>query len=59
MLRPEHKNPINRVLIASYRPFINMVLHAPKTVLTVTVLLVVIEFLATQSTGFRIYAGSG
>jgi len=38
---PEHKNPINRMLIASYRPFINMVLHAPKTVLAVTILLVV------------------
>jgi Cu(I)/Ag(I) efflux system membrane protein CusA/SilA len=41
---PEHKNPINRVLIASYRPFINMVLQAPKTILAVTVLLVVIGF---------------
>jgi Cu(I)/Ag(I) efflux system membrane protein CusA/SilA len=41
---PEHKNPINRALIASYRPFINMVLHAPKTILAVTVLLVVIGF---------------
>ncbi len=39
---PEHKNPINRVLIAGYRPFINMVLKAPKTVLAVTLLLVVI-----------------
>ncbi len=41
---PEHKNPINRVLIAGYRPFINMVLHAPKTVLVVTVLLVAVGF---------------
>ncbi|MDT8282234.1 MAG: CusA/CzcA family heavy metal efflux RND transporter, partial [Gammaproteobacteria bacterium] len=41
---PEHKNPINRVLIASYRPFINMVLRAPKTILAVTLLLVVIGF---------------
>lgn len=41
---PEHKNPVNRVLIASYRPFINIVLNAPKTVLAVTVLLVVIGF---------------
>ncbi len=37
---PEHKNPINRVLIAVYKPFINLVLHAPKTVLTVTLLIV-------------------
>ncbi len=41
---PEHKNPINRVLIAGYRPFINMVLHSPKAVLAVTVLLVVLGF---------------
>ena len=39
---PEHKNPVNRVLITTYRPFINMVLKAPKTVLTVTLLLVLI-----------------
>ncbi len=39
---PEHKNPVNRVLIAGYRPFINAVLHAPKTVLAVTLLLVLI-----------------
>ncbi len=38
---PEHKNPINRVLIAVYRPVIDMVLHAPKTVLAVTLLVVV------------------
>jgi len=38
----ERKNPVNRVLIATYRPFINMVLSAPKTVLTVTLLLVLI-----------------
>ncbi|MCG6936732.1 MAG: efflux RND transporter permease subunit [Gammaproteobacteria bacterium] len=41
---PENKNPINRVLIAGYRPFINMVLHAPKTVLFVTLLVVVVGF---------------
>ena len=39
---PEHKNPVNRVLIASYRPFINMVLHSPKLVLAVTLLIVLI-----------------
>ncbi len=37
---PEHKNPINRVLIAAYKPFINMVLHSPKAVLAVTLLIV-------------------
>ena len=39
---PEHKNPVNRVLIASYRPFINMVLHSPKLVLAMTLLIVLI-----------------
>ncbi len=38
---PEHKNPINRVLIAAYKPFINMVLHSPKAVLGATLLIVV------------------
>ncbi len=37
----ERKNPINRVLIAVYQPFINLVLRVPKTVLTVTFLIVV------------------
>jgi Cu(I)/Ag(I) efflux system membrane protein CusA/SilA len=40
----ERKNPVNRVLIAAYRPFINMVLRAPKIVLSVILLLVVIGF---------------
>ncbi|MER2581708.1 MAG: CusA/CzcA family heavy metal efflux RND transporter, partial [Candidatus Competibacter sp.] len=26
---PEHKNPLNRLLIAAYRPFVGMVLHRP------------------------------
>ncbi len=39
---PEHKNPINRGLIAGYRPFINMVLHSPKLVLTAILFIVLI-----------------
>ncbi len=39
---PEHKNPINCVLVAVYRPFINMVLHSPKLVLTVILFIVLI-----------------
>ena len=39
---PEHKNPINRVLIAAYKPFINMVLHSPKLVVAATLFIVVI-----------------
>ena len=39
---PEHKNPINRVLIAAYKPFINMVLHSPKLVVAATLFIVVV-----------------
>ena len=39
-ITPERKNPVNRVLIAGYRPFINMVLKAPRTVLAVAVVVV-------------------
>ena len=39
-ITPEHKNPVNRILIAVYRPFINMVLKAPAIVLAVAVVIV-------------------
>lgn len=39
---PEHKNPINRVLISAYRPFIHMVLKAPRMVLLAALLVVAI-----------------
>ncbi len=32
---PEHKNPVNRALIASYRPFINLVLKRPIMMLVI------------------------
>ncbi len=48
---PEHKNPINRVLIAGYRPFINGVLHAPKTVLLMAFVFVVIGIWPLQHIG--------
>ncbi len=35
-ITPEHKNPVNRVLIAGYRPFINIVLKRPGWVLAVS-----------------------
>ncbi len=38
-IMPEHKNPINRILVALYRPFIHLVLQAPKSVLLVALLL--------------------
>ena len=40
-ITPEHKNPVNRVLVAGYRPFINMVLKAPGKVLAVALVIVV------------------
>ena len=40
----ENKNPINRILIAGYRPFINMVLKAPVVVLAVTLALVAASY---------------
>tara|TARA_R110002049_G_C9178700_1_gene563522 strand:- start:36084 stop:39215 length:3132 start_codon:yes stop_codon:yes gene_type:complete len=37
-ITPENKNPANRVLIAAYRPLINLVLKVPKTVLLIIVI---------------------
>ncbi len=39
---PESKNPVDRILIAGYRPVIKLVLKAPASVLVVAVLLVVV-----------------
>jgi len=41
-ITPEHKNPINRVLVAIYRPFINLVLRFPKSVLLMSLVVVVV-----------------
>ncbi len=38
---PESRNPVDRVLVAAYRPLINAVLKAPGTVLLIAALLVV------------------
>jgi len=38
---PEARNPVDRALVAAYRPLINGVLKAPATVLTIAALLVV------------------
>jgi Cu(I)/Ag(I) efflux system membrane protein CusA/SilA len=43
-ITPEHRNPINRVLVAIYRPFIKLVLKVPKTVLGITLVLVIAGF---------------
>ena len=39
---PEHKNPVSRILVAVYRPVINVVLKAPGTVLLISLVLVVV-----------------
>lgn len=41
---PEKKNPINRFLIVTYQPVINAILKAPKTILSITLFLVVISY---------------
>ncbi len=35
-ITPEEKNPVNRLLIAIYKPFISLVLKAPKTLLVIS-----------------------
>ncbi|UZE98028.1 efflux RND transporter permease subunit [Alkalimarinus alittae] len=39
---PEHKNPFNRMMIAVYRPVLTGVLKFPKTVLTLSLIILVI-----------------
>ncbi|HED33153.1 MAG TPA: efflux RND transporter permease subunit [Gammaproteobacteria bacterium] len=41
-ITPEEKNPINRVLMAGYKPFIDMVLHSPGKVVVVSLVLVIV-----------------
>ncbi len=36
-ITPEHKNPVNRMLVASYRPLIEIALKWPKTVIAASV----------------------
>jgi len=48
---PEEKNPVNRALIAAYRPFINMVLKYPARVLLVAFLAVASGMLPLNNIG--------
>ncbi len=41
-VRPEHKNPINRVLIKAYRPVINAIIRFPKATLAMAAIILVI-----------------
>lgn len=43
-ITPENKNPVNRTLIAIYRPAINFVIKAPKMILAFSVVLVLLAF---------------
>jgi Cu(I)/Ag(I) efflux system membrane protein CusA/SilA len=40
-ITPEHKNPINRILIAAYKPVINAVIRFPKATLTLAAIILV------------------
>ncbi|MFT6835475.1 MAG: Cu(I)/Ag(I) efflux system membrane protein CusA/SilA, partial [Francisellaceae bacterium] len=40
---PEHKNPLNRLLIAGYRPFIKFVLNWPKTIILLCIAVLIIS----------------
>ncbi|CAM4501570.1 MAG: Cation efflux system protein CusA [Legionella sp.] len=50
-IKPEHKNPLNRILLALYRPVLDMVLRAPKVVIAIAGLVVVIGFLPLSYLG--------
>lgn len=42
-ITPEDKNPLNRWLIRAYRPFIHIVLKAPKTVIVAAIIIVLMS----------------
>ena len=48
---PEHKNPINRGLIAAYKPFINMVLAYPKSMLVLAVVIMSTAYFPLSNIG--------
>ena len=48
---PEYKNPVNRFLLFLYRPFINYALKYKKTIIVISVLLIVITALPLSQIG--------
>ena len=48
---PEYKNPVNRFLLFLYRPFINFALKHKKTIIVISVLLIVITALPLSQIG--------
>ena len=47
----EQKNPVNRLLVAAYKPLLNAVLKAPKTILVLALVLAVIGFYPVNKIG--------
>lgn len=50
-ITPEEKNPVNRLLIAIYRPVINLVLRIPKILVMLTLVLIVVGFMPLEKIG--------
>ena len=50
-ITPEHKNPLNRLVIALYKPLIHVILRFPKTVLVALALLLVMTYYPWQQLG--------
>jgi Cu(I)/Ag(I) efflux system membrane protein CusA/SilA len=50
-ITPEHKNPINRLLITVYRPVINMILNKPRVAIALAVILALTMVLPVSGVG--------
>ena len=50
-IRPEHKNPLNRWLIAIYKPLLSKVLHFPKITLGVALIVVLVTLYPLSKLG--------
>ncbi len=50
-IKSEHENPVNRLLIKGYKPFIHYVLDKPRTVLGIALLLVVMAIWPVMDIG--------
>ncbi|WHN65896.1 efflux RND transporter permease subunit [Cysteiniphilum sp. QT6929] len=49
----EHKNPINRILMAAYKPFLNGVLKFPKTTILACLIIVAITLYPLKHIGYE------
>ncbi len=48
---PEHKNPVNRVLVGLYRPLLNLSLNYPKSILVLAIALMASAYYPTSKLG--------